>query len=55
MSNNKLTKSQLKLVLEALYYYRDNATQPNSEYCGLTSKKEYDMMTKAIRKLEVRE
>jgi hypothetical protein len=48
---DKLTWSQKKLVLEALFYYRDDATQVGQEFCGL-SKSRKRVMNQAIDKIQ---
>ena len=48
---DKLTNSQKDLVIEALYYYRDDATQPKKEYCGLDGRKRR-VMNQAIDKIQ---
>lgn len=47
---NKLTKEEKDLVLEALSYYRDDATQPEEETCGIWGKKR-EIMDKATEKI----
>ena len=46
----KLSNAQKQLVLEALYYYRNDATQPNKECCGLDGRKKR-IMNQAIDKI----
>ena len=47
---DKLTHKQKDLVLEALYYYRDDATQIDEEVCGLPKNKRR-IMNQAIDKI----
>ena len=51
MSKDKLTHNEKDLVLEALFYYRDETTQPNEEICGLIGTKK-KTINRAISKIE---
>jgi hypothetical protein len=51
MSKDKLTHAQKDLVKEALFYYRDDATQPDRETCGLDGRKRR-IINQAIDKIE---
>jgi len=48
--NEKLTYKQKDLVLEALNYYKTNATEPNKEVCGLDGYKK-KLMNQSIDKI----
>ncbi len=48
---HKLTYRQRKLVMEALTYYRDLATQPESTDCGLKGPKKR-IINQAIDKIQ---